>query len=156
MTSGGELIPFDMGPACQMSGEPFRNAIPRLPPDHPARIAAVNIQELIDPVLKEWATASRVFKPATYEVISDTRYVGQRRKPPQEECRVYWGSHGCDEPRGHPGNVPHRCDCCECVNHPDPDPDNPGNESSCVAAPPYYGPDTRFFGEDAVALGLPS
>jgi hypothetical protein len=26
---------------------------------------------------------------------------------------------------------------------------------SCVAAPPYYGPDTRFFGEDADAYGLP-
>jgi hypothetical protein len=36
----GELIPYDMGPDCQMSGRPFRNLIPRLPPDHPARVAA--------------------------------------------------------------------------------------------------------------------
>jgi hypothetical protein len=26
---------------------------------------------------------------------------------------------------------------------------------SCVAKPPYYGPTTHFYGEDAEALGLP-
>jgi len=26
-----------------------------------------------------------------------------------ESCRVYWGSHGCDRPRGHRG--PHLCSC---------------------------------------------
>jgi len=68
--------------------------------------------------------------------------------PPEGWCRVYWGSHGCHEPRGHPDDVPHSCDCCECADHPDED-------SGCVARPPYYGPDTRFYGEEAETLGLP-
>ena len=51
-------------------------------------------------------------------------------------CQVYWGSHGCERPNGHKGA--HWCDCCDCKNHP---------ESGCVAGPPYYGADTRFFGE---------
>ena len=59
-----------------------------------------------------------------------------RNWPP---CRVYWGSHGCERPHGHEGD--HWCDCCDCKNHPDPD-------SGCVAGPPYYGPDTKFYGED--------
>jgi hypothetical protein len=63
-------------------------------------------------------------------------------------CRVYWGSHGCSHPRGHSADVPHECDCCACVSHPDED-------SGCVARPPYYGEGTRFYGEDAEALGLP-
>jgi hypothetical protein len=54
-------------------------------------------------------------------------------------CRVCWGSHGCDLPKGHEGH--HRCRCCQCKNHPEPD-------SGCVGAYPYYGPDTNFFGED--------
>jgi hypothetical protein len=68
-------------------------------------------------------------------------------------CRVYWGSHGCHLRRGHKGD--HWCNCCECVSHPDPDPDNPGNAPSCVAGPPYYGQKTRYYGDDAEALGLP-
>lgn len=56
-----------------------------------------------------------------------------------ESCRVYWGSHGCERPRGHDGD--HWCDCCECADHPDED-------EGCVAGPPYYGPETRFYGED--------
>lgn len=59
----------------------------------------------------------------------------ERNWPP---CRVYWGSHGCARPLGHEGD--HWCDCCECDNHP---------EEGCVAGPPYYGPDTRFYGEGA-------
>ena len=59
-----------------------------------------------------------------------------------EGCRVYWGSHGCSRPRGHEGA--HWCDCCECDDHPD-------HDSGCVAGPPYYGPDTHFFGEDSDA-----
>jgi hypothetical protein len=69
------------------------------------------------------------------------------REPAEIEphCRVFWGSHGCCHPRGHLPEVPHECDCCEC----------PGEcESSCVAKPPYYGPDTRFYGEEAEALGM--
>lgn len=63
--------------------------------------------------------------------------------PPSLFCPVYWGSHGCTQPR-----LPvheHVCDCCEC-------PDGHGPDSldryGCVAAPPYYGPPTRFYGED--------
>ena len=63
-----------------------------------------------------------------------------------EACRVYWGSHGCARPRGHEGD--HWCYCCECADHPD--------DAGCVAGPPYYGSDTRYYGEDAAALGLPS
>lgn len=64
-----------------------------------------------------------------------------------EPCRVYWGSHGCDLPRGHDGTC--ICDCCECPDHPNSDP-------SCVGAAPYYGPYTWFYGEDVAARGLPS
>ena len=64
-------------------------------------------------------------------------------------CRVYWGSHGCSLLRGHAGDG-HDCGCCECKNHPDA-----GDGVLCVATAPYYGPETRFYGEDAVALGLP-
>lgn len=60
----------------------------------------------------------------------------ERNWPP---CRVYWGSHGCARPRGHEGA--HWCDCCECDSHPQ-------EGEGCVAGPPYYGPDTRFYGED--------
>ena len=66
-------------------------------------------------------------------------------------CETYWGSHGCDKPRGHKG--PHICTCCW-----DPDdrgepvpPDYEGCESentSCVGCPPYYGDDTQFYGSD--------
>jgi hypothetical protein len=52
-------------------------------------------------------------------------------------CRVYWGSHGCSLERGHDG--PHLCSCAG-------DPDDPGVLN--VGAPPYYGPDTHFYGED--------
>jgi hypothetical protein len=98
-----------------------------------------------------------VIAVSDFEVVSDFFYVrSPRPAPPEGFCRVYWGSHGCHEPRGHPAEVPHACDCCECMNHPDPDPDNPGSEPSCVAKPPYHGPDTRFYGDDAKALGLPS
>lgn len=41
------------------------------------------------------------------------------------DCRVYWGSHGCDKERGHKG--PHACRC---------------------GTPPYRGRWTRFYGED--------
>lgn len=51
-------------------------------------------------------------------------------------CCVYWGSHGCDRPRGHAGS--HLCLSCW-----EP------SEDGWVGAPPYYGPDTKFYGEDA-------
>lgn len=56
----------------------------------------------------------------------------------REGCRVYWGSHGCERPRGHDG--PHWCDCCDCDDHPG---------EGCVGGPPYFGSDTRFYGDDA-------
>lgn len=55
-------------------------------------------------------------------------------------CRVYWGTHGCMFERGHSG--PHKCDCWD--NHELEGTDNVVN----VGAPPYYGPDTKFYGED--------
>lgn len=87
-----------------------------------------------------------------------------------QPCRVYWGSHGCSQPRGHEGL--HECDCCTCPDHlaysgvrwddqgeaprhaPAPGQDE---EDSwlCVCTYPYYGPKTHFFGDDSptVATG---
>lgn len=62
------------------------------------------------------------------------------------DCRVYWGSHGCHLQRGHEGTC--QCDCCDCADHPDDD-------SGCVAKAPYYGKNTRFYGEDVASRGLP-
>jgi hypothetical protein len=63
-------------------------------------------------------------------------------------CCVYWGSHGCNLERGHDG--PHLCDCAD-DEGVDPKTreyvDEPGIFN--VGAPPYYGPDTNFYGEDA-------
>lgn len=71
-------------------------------------------------------------------------------------CRVYWGSHGCHLERGHDG--PHVCICAS----DDEGQYNPKTREyydapNCfnVGAAPYYGPETRFYGEDAEALGLP-
>lgn len=61
-------------------------------------------------------------------------------------CDVNWGSHACYLERGHDG--PCWCDCCDCAEHPDPG-------SGCVAGPPYYGPQTTFYGDDVEARGLP-
>jgi hypothetical protein len=33
--------------------------------------------------------------------------MSRRRPSLAEQCRVYWGTHGCKKRRGHPG--PHRC-----------------------------------------------
>lgn len=61
------------------------------------------------------------------------------------DCRVYWGSHGCELERGHDG--PH---ICECAHDDDYDPvtrlDADGVRN--VGAPPYYGEGTKFYGED--------
>ena len=71
---------------------------------------------------------------------------GPRRISP---CRVYWGSHGCSMERGHEGDCD--CGCCDCgERHPDA-----GDGVLCVARAPYYGPGTRFYGEDVQARGLP-
>lgn len=66
-----------------------------------------------------------------------------------DECRVYWGSHGCRRQRGHEGL--HECDCCECEDHVGNAgvyADEDGDELLCVATWPYYGKDTAFYGED--------
>lgn len=67
-------------------------------------------------------------------------------------CRVYWGSHGCGLPRGHDGD--HLCPCALDENGILlPHMNDAGNGN--VGRAPYYGPETRFYGEDAAALGLP-
>lgn len=60
-------------------------------------------------------------------------------------CRVYWGSHGCDLPRGHEPYC--RCDCAD---EEDAVPLVDGGDN--VGAYPYYGEGTRFYGEDAEAV----
>lgn len=63
-----------------------------------------------------------------------------RRWRQRQRCRVYWGSHGCEKLRWHRG--PHLCRCAH--------DDYPADGSVInVGAPPYYGPDTYFYGEDA-------
>lgn len=62
-------------------------------------------------------------------------------------CRVYWGSHGCCLPRGHDG--PHLCECANGEDGPtDPRADTVADAIN-VGAPPYYGPETTFYGDDA-------
>lgn len=63
-------------------------------------------------------------------------------------CRVYWGTHGCGLLRGHdPAVTPHECvTCCDCGDHA-----VDHEAAGCVALPPYYGPETWFYGEDAPA-----
>ena len=61
-----------------------------------------------------------------------------------ESCRVHWGTHGCCLRRGHHPGSPHVCACCACKDH-----DGDHEENGCVACPPYYGPETKFYGEDA-------
>ena len=101
----------------------------------------------------EWAVEAGGYRL----VIRDGAMIGLEYDEPwpgpadRGNCRVYWGSHGCDFKRGHEGSC--ACDCCECPDHPHhPEED----EWTCVAKPPYYGPETRFYGEDAEARGLPT
>jgi hypothetical protein len=63
---------------------------------------------------------------------------------------VNWGSHGCMSERGHDGDC--WCDCCGCEPHDEASLERYG----CVAGPPYYGADTKFYGDDVKARGLPS
>ena len=67
------------------------------------------------------------------------------------DCRVYWGSHGCQLRRGHLGTC--ECSCCTCIPEHTPNPDSEG--VVCVAKAPYYGDDTTFYGQDVVSRGLP-
>lgn len=68
-----------------------------------------------------------------------------------EDCRVYWGTHGCKHERGHGPEVPHECACCDCPDHARDHGKRWDDTGSwyCVAKPPYYGAHTQFFGEDA-------
>lgn len=79
----------------------------------------------------------------TYEESADGRQTSMQAyvnpDAHYERCRVYWGSHGCCRPGGHDGD--HWCSCCDCDDHPD-------HDSGCVAGPPYYGPETKFYGDD--------
>ncbi len=70
-----------------------------------------------------------------------------------EGCRVYWGSHGCDLERGHEGDC--ECLCCDCPPGHHPWIDWPSEHVLCVAKAPYYGAETRFYGEDVRERGLP-
>ena len=58
---------------------------------------------------------------------------------------VYWGSHGCHLRPDHEGFC--ECDCCDCRNHA-----RDHERRGCVAKHPYYGPDTRFYGDDAATV----
>jgi outer membrane murein-binding lipoprotein Lpp len=74
--------------------------------------------------------------------------------PPREtrmgSCRVYWGTHGCRLERGHDG--PHECECARDA-HGEllPRFDDEGVEN--VGGHPFYGPETRFYGEDVPSEG---
>lgn len=73
--------------------------------------------------------------------LSDMGTVNDAHVWVYRHCRVYWGSHGCDLPRGHDG--PHVCESCW----------DPDDTEGYVGRPPYYGPETRFWGEDAAQIG---
>jgi len=61
-------------------------------------------------------------------------------------CDVFWGSHGCCRYIDHAGLC--YCICCVC-------PPSTHHLPECVAYAPYYGLETRFYGEDAARRGLP-
>lgn len=120
--------------------------------DIEARIAAAN--DMIDraaasiPEFPEMQMPAGVIAMATahwFSTASERVEVTYAVAP--AKCRVYWGSHGCQHPRDHDPETPHECSCCECESQP--------CAGACVARPPYYGPETLFYGEDAEALGLP-
>jgi hypothetical protein len=88
----------------------------------------------------EDATASPLHRGVEMSRRSrEVRRVQALTVSPDAICRVYWGSHGCDKLRGHAG--PHICASCY----------DPKETKGYVGAPPYYGPETRFYGEDALA-----
>ena len=96
------------------------------------QLPAVHFEPVGDPVI------------VTFDAVAPERAALIRAG---RDCHVYWGTHGCHLERGHPADVPCRCDC-ECVSHP-------ADDSGCVCAYPYYGDETRFWGEDVRTRGLP-
>lgn len=91
-----------------------------------------------------------------YSLVMEARSPGDGCEPVDlsevtpTKCQVYWGSHGCDVPRGHGPNVAHACSCCDCDDHEamQGHRSDASGEWLCVARPPYYGPETRFYGDD--------
>jgi hypothetical protein len=73
-----------------------------------------------------WSYRPLVFEEIAYAPHLLASWLWCHDRPTDRECRVYWGTHGCDLQRGH--SCEHVCDC---------------------GAYPYYGPDTNFYGEDA-------
>jgi len=104
------------------------------------------------PVLPDgWKTVS-----AGEQVTWRAEFGGE---PRENDCRIYWGSHGCHRRRLHRGH--HNCDPCGhhpwwlhavlywsahlfkrsgLIDH---------WQGGCVERWPYYGRKTRFYGEDA-------
>lgn len=54
-------------------------------------------------------------------------------------CNVFWGTHGCDFELGHEG--PCKCECYL---------DSANWDDGEVGGPPYYGPNTVFYGNTPV------
>lgn len=98
------------------------------------------------PVVPAGVTFDPAWEPVVFSVPAPAPY-----PPGFKPCHVYWGSHGCGRERGHEGDCD--CGCCTCDHHPYPD--WPDTHVLCVAKAPYYGPETRFYGEDVAARGLP-
>lgn len=86
-----------------------------------------------------------------YGTAYELDFSGPAGVPAFEPCRVYWGSHGCALPRGHadgPDGTPHLCECALDGDY-DPETRLDADGVKNVGGPPYYGPETRFYGEDA-------
>jgi hypothetical protein len=101
------------------------------------------LKRAADALLAAKSADERTTAANEFILLSEEYIVDQPNGCP---CRVYWGSHGCRLERGHGG--PHLCGCADEAGvdlvtrrHAD--------GSLNVGAPPYYGPDTNFYGEDA-------
>jgi hypothetical protein len=102
----------------------------------------------------DWIEGGGVSATATAGLVAARRDHRYRTKRPVAmiltDCRVYWGSHGCRRPRGHDG--PHECQCArDAHGHLLPRHDHEGTLNA--GAEPFYGADTRFYGEDAKTQG---
>jgi len=84
-------------------------------------------------------------KDASTEPIFTPEYDLHKTRWKAQLCEVFWGSHGCCRFIDHPGLC--YCICCTC-------PPSTHHLPECVAYAPYYGLETRFYGEDAERRGL--